>query len=323
LINRNATDTTITLVNQSLYPLVLPSIDPNTQETTWTQLASKAVLVPANGSVTLTIGIHRAGLAATSDAKLTASAQGIQRTIVVTAENPVASEVGLWSGTVTLNKVSEPNGANPTTPTVTPAEFSMRLLLHFDNAGTTRLLKEVYVMKQPNPPGSNDTTAGAFVLLSDSSKVPLFEAPMHRDGAPFSPRVSAVGYDFTGTHVVLNGTFGSSLTGTVTMPRSHPNNPFKHRYHPDHDDLTEPPTYGTPPANLPIEKQEVWDVTRALEITFDAIPNDKAPSSGFSQRTGTYKETVTGLHKNSIVTTGTFTLQRLNTLGELNPAPAP
>ncbi|HEY4285224.1 MAG TPA: hypothetical protein VGM62_19350 [Chthoniobacterales bacterium] len=320
LNNRNASDTTIVLNNPTGYPLVVASIDPNTNQTVWTPLSLKAVLVPANGTVTLTLGIRRAGLPANSDASLTASAQGIQRTIVVTAQNPVATQVGLWTGTVTLNKVSEAH-TNPNVPTVTPAEFTMRLLLHVDNGGVTRLLKEAYIMKKPNPPGSNLANPGAFVLLSDPSMLALFQAPANHDGAPFAPRISAIGYDFSEVHVPLNGTFGTSLTGTILMPRGHPDNPFKHRYHPDHDDLTA--SFQPPPPNLPIEQQEVWDVTRALVLTFDPLPNDQAPSTGFSQRTGTYKETVTGLHKNNLITTGTFLLRRINTLGEINPAPAP
>ena len=62
----------------------------------------------------------------------------------------------------------------------------MRLLLHFGSDGTTRLLKEAYIMKQPNPVGSNETNPGAFVLLSDASKVPLFQAPANHPGVTFS-----------------------------------------------------------------------------------------------------------------------------------------
>ncbi len=103
--------------------------------------------------------------------------------------------------------------------------------------------------------------------------------------------------------------------------RNSPTNPFKHRYHPDHDDLTA--AFLPPPANLPTEQQEVWQVSRAIALQFAAPAADQSPSSGFSVRTGTYSEQITGLHKNTLITSGTFTLQRVNTLGEINPAPAP
>lgn len=74
---------------------------------------------------------------------------------------------------------------------------------------------------------------------------------------------------------------------------------------------------------LPAHLREVPEISRALQMTFAAVqPGDLSPEAGYSIRTGTYQETVTGLHKNAIVTTGTFTLRRLNTLGQINPPPA-
>lgn len=66
------------------------------------------------------------------------------------------------------------------------------------------------------------------------------------------------------------------------------------------------------------------NVLRTDPITFAALNGgDLFPEAGHSRRTGTYQETVTGLHKAALVTTGTFTLQRMNTLGQINPPPAP
>ncbi|MDQ6708603.1 MAG: hypothetical protein M3Z85_21800 [Acidobacteriota bacterium] len=324
LRNRGAAPLSVDLSNSSAYPLVVQDLD-GTGQTIYTPLTTRTVSVPAASSVVLTLGIRRAGLPAASDAILTASAQNIQRKLLVTAQNPIAAAGnqfrGLWLGVVTMNAVSEPHSQNPTQATATTAEFSMRVLLHVDSNGTTRLLKEAFVMKQPNPPGSNLSNPGALVLLSDPALLPLFQTPGNRDSARFAPRVSSVGYEFPGTALVMSGAFGTNLTGSLVTARNSPTNPFKHRYHPDHDDLTA--AFLPPPANLPTEQQEVWQVSRAIALQFAAPAADQSPSSGFSVRTGTYSEQITGLHKNTLITSGTFTLQRVNTLGEINPAPAP
>jgi hypothetical protein len=244
------------------------------------------------------------------------------QTVVVGGQNPVAgmsnADTGLWIGTATLSAVSEPHSAAPTVLTPTPSEFTMRLILHVDGNGTARLLKEAIILQRAST--GTPPTAGEFVVISDPALIGSFKTPDNHDGARFAPRVSSVAYDFNGVHVPLSGNFGGSLTGNIVMPRNHPTNPFKHRYHPDHDDLTAPPSYGTPPANLPAEQQEVWEVARALNMTFAAPVANNSPDAA-NTRTGTYTETITGLHNKALVTSGTFLLKKINTIAKLNPAP--
>ncbi len=321
--NLSANPVTATIANPSGYPLVTSSLDAN-GNTVWTALTTLTPSLAPGATFTVEVGVRRATLPATSDALLTVSAQGVRRFVPVATENPApgASNAGLWVGSVTLNAVSEPHKAvNPQTPTATPAEFSIRVLLHVSSGGTVKLLKEAILMKQPNPPG-NPPVAGALVLLSDPALIPQFQAPANRDGAPFAYRLSSIGYDFgTAPDLTLSGTFGGTLAGTIQTLRTDATNPFKHRYHPDHDDLTA--SYQTP-VGLPAHLREVPEISRAVQMTFAVVaPGDLAPEAGSSVRTGTYQETVTGLHKNALVTTGTFTLRRLNTLGQINPPPAP
>lgn len=320
--NLSANTMTVTIANPSGYPLVTSSLDAN-GNTVWTALTSLTPSVAAGATFTVEIGVRRAALPATSDALLTVTAQGVRRYVPVSAENPApgGSNTGLWIGTVSLNAVSQPHAAvNPQTPAPTPAEMNFRVLLHVSSGGAVKLLKEAILMKQPNSPGPTPVP-GALVLLSNPALIPQFQAPANHDGAPFAYRVSAIGYDFATPDLALAGAFGGTLTGTINVLRTDPTNPFKHRYHPDHDDLTA--TYQTP-VGLPDYLREVPQIARALQLTFAPVAGgDLSPEAGTALRTGTYQETVTGLHKNALVTTGTFTLRRVNTLGEINPTPIP
>ena len=55
-------------------------------------------------------------------------------------------------------------------------------------------------------------------------------------------------------------------------------------------------------------------------MTFAAPAADNSPDAA-NTRTGTYTETITGLHKKDLVTSGTFLLKKINTIAALNPAP--
>jgi hypothetical protein len=320
--NLSAGTVTVTIANPSNFPLVTSSLDAN-GNTVWTALSTFTQTLAAGASLTLDMGVRRATLPATSDALLTVSAQGVRRFVPVKVENPTpgGSNAGLWVGTVTLNAVSQPHAAvNPQAPAPTPAEINFRVLLHVSSGGAVKLLKEAILMKQPNSPGPTPVP-GALVLLSNPALIPQFQAPANRDGAPFAYRVSAIGYDFAAPDLALAGSFGGTLAGTINVLRTDATNPFKHRYHPDHDDLTA--SY-QPPVGLPDYLREVPQIARAVQLTFAPVPGgDLSPEVGTTIRTGTYQETVTGLHKTPLVTTGTFLLRRQNTLGQLNPPPAP
>ena len=69
-----------------------------------------------------------------------------------------------------------------------------------------------------------------------------------QDGKAVGKRVSAIGFDFdtvdgepTGTFpLVAAGAFGdsgSTLEGTLVVSPDHPRNPYRHKFHPDHDNL--------------------------------------------------------------------------------------
>jgi hypothetical protein len=133
-------------------------------------------------------------------------------------------------------------------------------------------------------------------------------------------RLSTIGYDFpasaTTNFLPLAGTFaiGQNLSGTLTLPQEHPTNPFKHKYHPDHDNLT---------ARFDGPAVEAYQTTRAIRLEFTASPPDgpAVPDFGHNEMGGLYRETITGIHKQPIHVSGTFRLTRVSQIAELNPSP--
>lgn len=241
------------------------------------------------------------------------------------SNNPLA---GLWIGSATIKAVSEAHSANPEIPTATKSEFNLRLLVHVDADGQARLLKEVLQMWR-NGTYTNDGNGnlvvdkpGQYVLLTDDTLIPLFDGATVRDGESVGRRISTIGYDFpsssSNNFLNLTGTFaiGQSLTGTLTLPYDHPNNPFKHKYHPDHDNLN---------AQFNGPAMESFTTTRAIQLNFAATPPDgpAVPDFGYNEMGGTYGESITGIHKNIIHVSGTFRLSRVSRIAELNPSPTP
>lgn len=248
---------------------------------------------------------------------------GIQRD-----SSPTNPLVGLWVGAATLNAVSEAHASDPATPKPTPSELSLRMILHIDSSGQVRLLKDVTQMWRNGTfttgPGGDQVIdrAGEYVLLTDDSLIPRFAGAVARDGETAGRRISSVGYEFAAAEGVdslqLAGTFGigGNLAGTLLLPADHPTNPFKHKYHPDHDNLNE--RFDGPAA-------ESFAVTRQIALDFAAAPPPGRASVdfGYNEMGGTYRETITGIHKNPLHLGGTFFLRRLSTIAELNPAPNP
>lgn len=209
--------------------------------------------------------------------------------------------------------------AVPTTPTRT--EMTMRLLMHVDTNGTARLLKDVIQMWK-NGTYTNDAdgnrvteTAGRYVLLTDDSLIGSYSGAALRDGQPVGRRLSTASYDWHGTNtfVPMSGNFaiGHQLGCTLSLQPNTPTNPFRHRYHPDHDNLD---------VTFMNYKEEAYGVTRQIELTL--TPTDPTQFSsadyGYTVVGGTYRETITGLHKDSLVTSGTFRLTRVANIGVLN-----
>ena len=231
--------------------------------------------------------------------------------------NPVA---GLWVGNVGIHSVSQAQTGS-LTPTPAGSPFSFRVLIHVDASGTARLLKEVIQLwkegtriPDPENPGLFLVDEpGRFVILTDDSLIENFSGSVLRDGEPVGYRVSATAYDFEPQSLVMSGSFGTTgtLNSSITLDAEAPTNPFRHKYHPDHNNRNELYT---------LFLEEAYPVSRTMTFEFSATDTggNTGASFGSNQMGGTYSETISGLHRNDIVVEGTFILNRISVASVLN-----
>lgn len=227
---------------------------------------------------------------------------------------------GLWVGSVFVRQVSEAQTGS-LTPTLVGRQFTFRVIIHVDGSGTPRLLKEVIQLwkegtriPDPENPGLFLVDEpGRYVLLTDDGLISNFQGAVLRDGEPVGYRISTVNYDFDPQWLVMSGSFGLSgaLSVALTLDSESPTNPFRHKYHPDHNNRDELYTSFV---------EEAFPVTRTMSFTFSATdPLERSqPTYGESDIGGVFTETISGLHRNDIVVEGLFTLKRASATPTLN-----
>jgi hypothetical protein len=222
-------------------------------------------------------------------------------------------------------------GANPgsgTSPCLAPtqSEFSFTILLHQDNTGQVRLLEQAIQMWNP---GVGDTP-GHYVLLTNDERISEYQGVTLRDGEAVGRRVSAINYDFPGDTLEMSGAFGGQLTASLVLQPNAPTNPFRHKYHPDHnirgpdnscDDSNRNPGTGTRPCLIcdadglnpgSGDRQclvyQAYRVQRDIRLVFDDADGGEL-GAGSTVRGGSYREVVSGLHKDPLIAAGRFTLR--------------
>lgn len=232
--------------------------------------------------------------------------------------NPFA---GLWVGSASVSNVNEVNASQPTQLTPTRSSFDLRLLIHVDINGQARLLKEVIQMWQNGTTTNNSDglavtdKPGRFVLLTDDSLIPQFRGASLRDGTPVGRRLSTASFDFDGGATNMSGAFAINSTNrcTIVLEPDFSTNPFKHRFHPDHDNLD---------ASYSSLREEAYSITRSIELRYGpadpAGPENASLDYGYNVLGGIYQESITGLHRATIVAQGTFRLTRVSNTPVLN-----
>jgi hypothetical protein len=135
---------------------------------------------------------------------------------------------GLWVGQVQLTDVSQPRygdnvqGMDPNPLLPVGAPLNTRLILHVDAKGICRLLQRVMLVYEAG------ATNAAYRLFADEAGVPTAAEEVYRVSCA-TLRLSPP--------LPLSGQFGDVLQTRVDLDYDDPVNPFKHRYHPDHDNL--------------------------------------------------------------------------------------
>jgi hypothetical protein len=278
-----------------------------------------------SGSRTL-VGVTARGLQALP------SGEGFRAAGQGGASPPAPHErAGLWVGIASISRVNQP--ANPgaaTAPVPTASEFQFRILVHVDNSGQARLLQKVTQMWKDGTLSTDSnglqvvSEPGRYVLVSDDRHLPRFSGATLRDGEAVGRRLSSAAFGFrspipmTGVVNATNGLLQCAVFTGVNEEL----NPFKHRFHPDHnnlDDLGQPLPVRTNAQGLAFTA-ESSSVKREISLQFTAADPENLTLAGFgdNQLAGVYREIITGLHKDALHIEGVFRLHHASRIGVLN-----
>jgi hypothetical protein len=342
LRNRSGVDGTFQIerLGGNTLPMSFLNEDPETGEIGWPNLQDTLVLdAPADGDVFLTLAVLRREFSGERmEQNFAITDEHGQRVLLFAGGSTIqprsgpsrrakglgdpapVSFAGLWVGDISIDAVSEAQTGG-TTPTQVGRPFVQRMLVHVDAAGQARLLKDVIQMwqqgtTQPSAtnPGFNEVDeSGRFVLLTDKDLIGLYSGAVVRDGTSVGLRYSTVAYDFADETLDFTGSFGpgQSMSVTAVVESDLPTNPFRHRYHPDHDNLDE---------QFLNSRVEAYQVIRNMQLEFTVQDPQGGNSPGWGDSTvgGVFEESITGLHKNAIFTSGKFRLRRVSAVSALN-----
>lgn len=250
---------------------------------------------------------------------------GVKFRVPVSAQK-IVNDAGLWVGTVTVGMVSEAgNPQNPDVPQPTGSPFKFRIMIHVDDQGVARLIREISMMQvqpvlTPDPITGEDvvTTPARYVLVTDDSLLGNFTGVSMRNGEIVGRRISTPVFGFDTPQVMSALVEGNNdvLQVLVTMPYDHALNPFLHQYHPDHNNLNERYDTTAPLA----EGAESYTFTRDIKLTFQDQDAEvlALPSYGYDVQGGVYEEKISGVHRRDISVKGSFLLNRVSDVAVLN-----
>lgn len=273
----------------------------------------------SNSAFRQSIPVSADGLQSSSPAVMTLRS-------LANSPSPSSRRAGLWIGNVSLNQVSQPASSQPDLPVPTASDFSFRILLHVDAAGQVRFLQKILQMWKPgtyksdpsNPTQRIVDQPGRFVLLTDEALAAQFTGAALRDGDAVARRYSSAAFGFS-QPILMSGNpdfDAAGLAVTVVSDYNDPLNPFKHLYHPDHDNLDERFERVLP------EGRESFTVRRLIQLQFSPVDPQGLTLSGWgdSHLGGSYRETIVGLHKSPIHLQGVFRLHHASRIASLNDA---
>ena len=274
----------------------------DTATASWTETAISAAfteVVGPNAAVELTFGIDRAAMTGGSNAyyasmlRFTANSNLYDILLPVTARK--ASLAGLWLGDAVVGGVESKTAGY--TGTATAQSYNLRYIVHVDDAGNARVLSQVFLgLLAGATPQPGICTAESGLSVADKAsarRIVAAHLPLDR---------------------VLDGgtmTLGGSMNCTISTPFNDPTSPFVHQYHPDHDNKS-----GT---TVLVSGQESYDLSRAVTFALSASAPEGVSATGYgaSVIAGNYTEVLTGLRKDSVTVTGSFTLHRVSEIGVL------
>jgi len=251
--------------------------------------------------------------------------QGTYYNIPISVNKVQTDKYGLWLGTAIINKVSCPSCKDETTPVETGSEFQMRLIIHVDETGQARLLQQVTLLWKPgtvepdseNPDLNILKKPGEYVLITDDSLINEYSGSAVRDNKLAGRRLSSAAFSFP-EPIPMTGTLNSKLRCSITIDEDAPLNPFKHKFHPDHDNLNA--------QFKPFDKKnktfikESYTFVRNINLTFTTVPLNGVTESAWGTTLigGEYRETIEGVHRKDIYVEGIFELRLISCISRLN-----
>jgi len=253
-------------------------------------------------------------------------ASGLQATTTAASGGRAPSpnlRAGLWVGSAVIDKVSQPtHPSDSNSPRPTGSEAQFRLIVHVGDDGQASLLQQVTLMWKDGARDSEGAIIepGRQVLVTDDAVIDSLglTGSALRDGEVVGRRISSACFAFTTPQPMSPpggfGAVGTPLVCNVSMGYNEPLNPFKHRFHPDHNNLTD--DY----RSIKPEGDESYSFTRQVRLNFTATdPSDLAtPGWGDNQLGGIYEETLLGVHRDPIRIRGSFRLHQASRIGLLN-----
>lgn len=284
--------------------------------------ASETIVLPPKAKRGITLAINRASLTGPVGTQFASLLKVVDQQensstyteiyLPVTAEQGGLS--GLWLGEAHISQVQNrlqkfqrdaegnleldedgdaiPEGEQQAGLAGTAQTFKMRLLVHLDDAGQATLLSQAFVGLDGTGAPIVSTTESALdaAQLDSASRLTTSHFPL----------------DMAET---LSGAFapGGQLTATVVLGANHKSNPFLHSYHPDHDNKDA--RFSSTPLPDGVESHRI---ERAVTLSFDATDTvGIGPSWGGSVLTGTFSEVISGLHKQSLQTSGAMSFSKV------------
>ncbi len=187
------------------------------------------------------------------------------------------------------------------------APFPLRLIIFNDSNGNCSLLQRVFYGIRQNTNIVVATTEKVLDTshLNTARRITATHLPWLPTNTPWA---------FTGGSLGQGGT----LSTTVIEPYDdQASNPFLHTYHPDHNNLD----IQSPPHELPVGS-ESYIIRRQITLGIVANTDDFISlTTANSSLTGNYNETITltglGGASKSYLTSGSFSLKRVSTIGTL------
>jgi hypothetical protein len=199
----------------------------------------------------------------------------------------------------------------PRTGSSTPTPFKLRTLLHLSDSGTARLLSEVYL--------------GQLALAPNNVGLCTSEALLKQNALGSAQCFSSSHLPMDQVITAGSGSFatGQTLTRVITVFYNDATNPFVHAYHPDHDNKDARGDWlsATEDASGLKQTEESHDIRRTCQFIFTASPPaGSSVTSGWGSSVigGNYIETMTGVHKDPLILSGTFELRRASQIGTLS-----